>query len=127
MLDAFQSSPWLGTGDQAIAESSYLAAAAATGLLGLTVFAAAGGLTAIELWQLRRTATSAESQELLDFALGGFVMLAVGAISEAYLLGVVNAPILLLNICYALLAFLRKRSSLLAPAASAAGTIPGTE
>jgi O-antigen ligase/polysaccharide polymerase Wzy-like membrane protein len=109
MIDEFKSAPLFGMIPQEIEiqENSYLSAAARTGMIGIAVLGIAmltiiGSLAKLQMHR----ANLGEHTLLADLVTAGMVSLAVGAMFEGYLLGMLSSQIFLIYIYLAILAFL---------------------
>jgi hypothetical protein len=109
LLEEFARHPILGAMGQELGggESSYLTVAARLGLFGLIPLAVTFTLAVAGAFQLRRVKRHLANYKLLaDMVTASMGCLAVGALFEAYLIGMISVAVCFVYIDLALLAFL---------------------
>ena len=111
-VQGFYANPAFGslTSHQLLVENSYITIAADMGLFGLIPLAVAMVMVCVALFKLNRLRRLlGEDTMLADLVIGGFVSLAVGAVFEGYLLGMLNMQVYAIYFYLAILTFIFDR------------------
>jgi hypothetical protein len=130
LIQGFLDNPMWGsmTEQFGAAESSYLSVAGSLGLYGVIPLATFMAITARQLYKLERARKYLGDEIMLaNLVTAGIISLAVGAIFEGYLLGLLAFPVFVLYIYLALLRFLLDAAQVAREEAIAHATLPSSE
>jgi O-antigen ligase len=113
LIQDFKSSPWLGyiPDDGRIGENSYLSVAARLGVMGLLPLMIGFVLCGVSLIKLmvKKRYLNRDESLLSDLVLSSFVVIAVGAFFEGYLLGTLTFMVFYIYALLAILTYLLDR------------------